>query len=114
MQGLDKPFSIELQLRKNHSQSASRLISRRRCKQCFHTVCLSFEVRPISHPVLFPRRRLMQGGGEWQEFRGMADESVLRDLFDRWERVWHEGKYDLVPECLGGITSGTTKPVTGR
>ena len=44
----------------------------------------------------------------------MADESVLRDLFDRWERVWHEGKYDLVPECLGGITSGTTKPVTGR
>ena len=31
----------------------------------------------------------------------MADESVLRDLFDRWERVWHEGKYDLVPECVG-------------
>ena len=31
----------------------------------------------------------------------MADESVLRDLFDRWERVWHEGKCDLVPECVG-------------
>ena len=31
----------------------------------------------------------------------MSDESVLRDLFDRWERVWHEGKYDLVPECVG-------------
>ena len=31
----------------------------------------------------------------------MADESVLRDLFDQWERVWHEGKYDLVPECVG-------------
>jgi hypothetical protein len=31
----------------------------------------------------------------------MADESVLGDLFDRWERVWHEGKYDLVPECVG-------------
>ncbi len=31
----------------------------------------------------------------------MADESVLRGLFDRWERVWHEGKYDLVPECVG-------------
>jgi len=30
----------------------------------------------------------------------MADESVLRGLFDRWERVWHEGKYDLVPECV--------------
>jgi len=31
----------------------------------------------------------------------MADEPVLRDLFDRWERVWHEGKFDLVPECVG-------------
>jgi hypothetical protein len=31
----------------------------------------------------------------------MADESVLRGLFDRWERVWHEGKYDLVAECVG-------------
>jgi hypothetical protein len=31
----------------------------------------------------------------------MADESVLRGLFRRWERVWHEGKYDLVPECVG-------------
>ena len=24
-----------------------------------------------------------------------------RDLFDRWERVWHEGQYDLVPSCVG-------------
>ena len=31
----------------------------------------------------------------------MADESVLRGLFDRWELVWHEGKYELVPECVG-------------
>jgi hypothetical protein len=31
----------------------------------------------------------------------MAEESVSCDLFDRWERVWHEGKYDLVPECVG-------------
>jgi hypothetical protein len=30
----------------------------------------------------------------------MADESVMRDLFDRWERVWHEGQYDLVPSCV--------------
>ncbi|WP_149537584.1 ester cyclase [Siccirubricoccus phaeus] len=30
----------------------------------------------------------------------MSDESVLRDLFDRWERVWHEGQYDLVPDCV--------------
>jgi predicted SnoaL-like aldol condensation-catalyzing enzyme len=30
----------------------------------------------------------------------MSDESVLRDLFDRWERVWHEDRYDLVPDCV--------------
>jgi len=26
--------------------------------------------------------------------------NVARDLFDRWERVWHEGQYDLVPSCI--------------
>jgi hypothetical protein len=31
----------------------------------------------------------------------MLDESVMRNLFDRWERVWHGGQYDLVPECVG-------------
>jgi hypothetical protein len=31
----------------------------------------------------------------------MSDESVMRNLFDRWERVGHEGQYDLVPECVG-------------
>ena len=30
----------------------------------------------------------------------MSDESEVRDLFDRWERVWHEGQYDLVPSCV--------------
>jgi hypothetical protein len=30
----------------------------------------------------------------------MSQESVMRDLFDRWERVWHEGEYDLVPSCV--------------
>jgi hypothetical protein len=30
----------------------------------------------------------------------MSEES-MRDLFDRWERVWHEGQYDLVPSCVG-------------
>ena len=24
----------------------------------------------------------------------------IRDLFDRWEQVWHEGRYDLVPDCV--------------
>jgi SnoaL-like domain len=31
----------------------------------------------------------------------MSEESVTRDLFDRWELVWHEGRYDLVPSCVG-------------
>ena len=31
----------------------------------------------------------------------MEDETILRDLFDRWERVWHEGRFDLVPSCVG-------------
>ena len=30
----------------------------------------------------------------------MSDESAMRDLFDRWERVWHEGQYDMVPSCI--------------
>jgi hypothetical protein len=25
----------------------------------------------------------------------------VRDLFDRWERVWHDGQYDLIPSCVG-------------
>jgi hypothetical protein len=31
----------------------------------------------------------------------MSEETVLRGLFDRWERVWHEGRYELIPECVG-------------
>jgi hypothetical protein len=31
----------------------------------------------------------------------MSNESEIRDLFDRWERVWHEGQYDLIPSCVG-------------
>lgn len=31
----------------------------------------------------------------------MSNESVMRDLFDRWERVWHDGQYDLIPTCVG-------------
>lgn len=26
--------------------------------------------------------------------------SETRDLFDRWELVWHEDRYDLVPACV--------------
>jgi hypothetical protein len=25
----------------------------------------------------------------------------MRSLFDRWERVWHDGQFDLVPSCVG-------------
>ena len=28
----------------------------------------------------------------------MSNESVLRDLFDRRERIWHESQYDLIRE----------------
>lgn len=31
----------------------------------------------------------------------MSNESVLRDLFDRRERVWHESQYDLIASCVG-------------
>lgn len=31
----------------------------------------------------------------------MSDESAMSDLFNRWERVWHEGQYSFVPECVG-------------
>ena len=31
----------------------------------------------------------------------MPNESATSDLFDRWERVWHEGQYDLIPSCVG-------------
>ena len=30
----------------------------------------------------------------------ISEETILRDLFDRWERVWHEGQFDLVPDCV--------------
>jgi SnoaL-like domain len=33
----------------------------------------------------------------------MSDESVMRDLFDRWERVWYGGQYDLIPGCVAQV-----------
>ena len=33
----------------------------------------------------------------------MSEEAVIRDLFDRWERVWHEGRYELVAECVAPV-----------
>jgi hypothetical protein len=33
----------------------------------------------------------------------MTDEEVTRALFDRWERVWHGGEFDLIPSCVAPI-----------
>ncbi len=30
----------------------------------------------------------------------MNDASDLIGLFNRWEQVWHEGRFDLVPDCV--------------
>lgn len=30
----------------------------------------------------------------------MSDIETMRGLFNRWERVWHGGEFDLVPTCL--------------
>jgi hypothetical protein len=31
----------------------------------------------------------------------MSDEAVTRELFDRWQRVWVDGEFALVPSCVG-------------
>ncbi|MGF3022355.1 hypothetical protein ACQVP2_05960 [Methylobacterium aquaticum] len=37
----------------------------------------------------------------------MTETSGVKDLFDRWERVWHEGAFDLVEACVAPhCTSG--------
>src|SRR5271156_625062 len=33
----------------------------------------------------------------------MSDELTLRDLFDRWELVWHNGRFDLVAGCVAQV-----------
>ena len=33
----------------------------------------------------------------------MTDTTAMRDLFDRWERVWHGGEFDLVPDCVAPL-----------
>jgi len=31
----------------------------------------------------------------------MSEQKIKSDLFDRWEQVWHEGQFGLVPSCVG-------------
>ena len=38
---------------------------------------------------------------------------VTRDLFDRWELVWHEDRYDLVASCVGPTYTGTKQRANG-
>jgi len=33
----------------------------------------------------------------------MSEETTRCDLFDRWERVWHEEQYDRTANCIGPI-----------
>ena len=33
----------------------------------------------------------------------MSAENVTKDLFDRWEQVWHDGKFDLIPSCVAPV-----------
>jgi len=44
----------------------------------------------------------------------MADETMMRELFDRWERVWHEGQYDLIPSCVAKPIFDMTKRVIAQ
>jgi len=32
--------------------------------------------------------------------RAQGNSAIMRDPFDRWERVWHEGQYDLIAQCV--------------
>jgi hypothetical protein len=32
---------------------------------------------------------------------GESSSMSISELFDRWERVWHEGQYDLIRSCVG-------------
>ena len=43
----------------------------------------------------------------------MSDDSVIRDLFDHWEQVWHEGRYDLVGGRWPRTTSGMMNRALG-
>ena len=36
----------------------------------------------------------------------MSDKFVMRDQFERWQRVWHQGQYDLIHSCHPGDGHG--------
>jgi SnoaL-like domain len=51
--------------------------------------CTSLPARDMNPPASNPG-----------EMNSMPEESKMIDLFNRWEQVWHEGKFDLVPSCV--------------
>lgn len=44
--------------------------------------------------------------------------AAVRDLFDRWEQVWHEDRHDLVAGCVGATyvrhDAGGTRTVSAE
>lgn len=46
--------------------------------------------------------------------RDAMSEQTMLALFDQWERVWHEGQFDLCRVAWAIITSAMMKVVTGR
>jgi|GEM_PF-5788990 len=44
----------------------------------------------------------------------MSTTTTLKDIFDRWGRVWHEGKYDLIPSVWLWPISDMMNSLTGR
>jgi hypothetical protein len=34
------------------------------------------------------------------EINSTPNDSEMIDLFNRWEQIWHEGKFDLMPSCV--------------
>mgnify|MGYP007135456590 CR=1 FL=1 len=68
-----------------------RLIQRRSRRLSWRQHFLLRLTSPLGASGIYPRTGRTSS---------MSDESITRDLFDRWERVWHEGQYDPVPSCV--------------
>lgn len=47
----------------------------------------------------FPCAGSLHEGCEIRKSVTMTQTAII-DLFDRWEKVWHEGKFDLLPGCV--------------
>src|SRR5277367_3981157 len=58
--------------------------------------CLQFLAAFLSVRCCAPRVNEAGAEGNYS----MSDDSGARGLFDRWERVWHEGQFDLAPSCV--------------